>query len=373
MEKPVLTAFCFTDIHNQQAMLDYPTVLRKSYLTAAENAVKEFGKADLAIIGGDNVSDYPEWDKSCALPKKNFLDLKYKLNAVAENTTKSGKVLYVAGNNDFILGDIGTAENKPYNTTDFYDCMEKSFGKLPENEKSEVKSVHKPKERYWDAFHYVVNGVDFIGINIDPDTAFNTHEGYYTDETLEWVRNKLNEIDPKGIKPVFLVGHLSAKCYYYGSELKETMTNGNVKKFYGVFKGHKNAFYLYGHVHGECVEYKDYSSCAVLHFDENDNPLSNNYGQKDSRGKKYCYSLVHMCGLRPFEVENFDTDGLTGYGGLKEKQYYPHTGTPLFAQYLVFEVFKDRVVFYVRNAGKKQGFTALDKPAPYTVFFNDAT
>ena len=91
MEKPVLTAFCFTDIHNQQAMLDYPTVLRKSYLTAAENAVKEFGKADLALIGGDNVSDYPEWDKSCALPKKNFLDLKYKLNAVAENTTKSEK------------------------------------------------------------------------------------------------------------------------------------------------------------------------------------------------------------------------------------------------------------------------------------------
>ena len=39
MEKPVLTAFCFTDIHDQQAMLDYPTVLRKSYLTAAENAV----------------------------------------------------------------------------------------------------------------------------------------------------------------------------------------------------------------------------------------------------------------------------------------------------------------------------------------------
>ena len=121
MEKPILTAFCFTDIHNQQAMLDYPATLRKSYLIAAENAVKEFGKADLAIIGGDNVSDYPEWDKSCALPKKNFLDLKQKLNAVAESTTKSGKVLYVSGNNDYILGDIGTAENEPYNTTDFYE------------------------------------------------------------------------------------------------------------------------------------------------------------------------------------------------------------------------------------------------------------
>ncbi len=369
MEKPILTAFCFTDIHNQQAMLDYPTTLRKSYLIAAENAVKEFGKADLAIIGGDNVSDYPEWDKSCALPKKNFLDLKQKLNAVAESTTKSGKVLYVSGNNDYILGDIGTAENEPYNTTDFYDYMEKSFGVLPEIEKLEVKSIHKPKESYLDAFHYVVNGIDFIGINIDPDTAFNTHEGYYTDETLEWVKNKLNEIDPDGTKPVFLVGHLSAKCYYYGTDLVETMINGNVKKFYGIFKGHKNAFYLYGHVHGERVEYKDKSSCAVLHFDENDNPLSNNFGQDNSSGKQYCYTLVHMCGLRPFDVKNFDMDGLTGYGGLKEKQYYPHTGTPLFAQYLVFEVYDDRAVFYVRNAGKKPGFAIDDKLAPYTVFF----
>ena len=74
MEKPVLTVFCFTDIHNQQAMLDYTATLRKSYLIAAENAVKEFGKADLAIIGGDNVSDYPEWDKACALPKKFYVD-----------------------------------------------------------------------------------------------------------------------------------------------------------------------------------------------------------------------------------------------------------------------------------------------------------
>lgn len=88
----------------------------------------------------------------------------------------------------------------------------------------------------------MVNGIDFIGINIDPDTAFNTYEGYYTDETLEWVKNKLNEIDPDGTKPVFLVGHLSAKCYYYGTDLVETMINGNVKKFYGIFKGHKTHF-----------------------------------------------------------------------------------------------------------------------------------
>ena len=72
MEK-ILTAFCYTDIHNQQAMLDYPTKLRTSLIKAKELAMKEFGGADIALVGGDNISDYPHWERSCALPKKNFL------------------------------------------------------------------------------------------------------------------------------------------------------------------------------------------------------------------------------------------------------------------------------------------------------------
>ena len=69
MEK-ILTAFCYTDVHNMQAMLDYPTTVRSSLVQAADLATAEFGLADLAIMGGDNVSDYPHWNKSCALPKK---------------------------------------------------------------------------------------------------------------------------------------------------------------------------------------------------------------------------------------------------------------------------------------------------------------
>ena len=107
MEK-ILTAFCFTDIHNQQAMLDYPATVRRSLVLATELAREEFGLADLALIGGDNVSDYPHWNKSCALPKKNFLDLKAKMHACVSSCVKDGKVMYVAGNNDMILGDTIT-------------------------------------------------------------------------------------------------------------------------------------------------------------------------------------------------------------------------------------------------------------------------
>ena len=365
----ILTAFCFTDIHNQQSMLDYPTTLRKSLLQANELAISEFGKADIALVGGDNISDYPYWNKSCALPKKNFLDLKHKLHKCVAENVKDGKVLYIAGNNDMILGDIGTEENEPYNTTDFYDLMDGAFGQLPEQERFDIISKEKPNDRYLGAFHYVVNGIDFIGVNIDPNTAFNSHEGYYSDETLIWVKRKLDEIDPTGLKPIFVVGHLSAIYYYNDGALEETMPEGNHISFYDVFKGHQNVFYLYGHVHGERACYKDYSSGAVLHINNNGMPLEANLNEVDSQGKEYAYSFVHMGGLRPFGEQYFENDAVVGYGGGKELRSFPHTATPTLAQFLVFEVYCDRVVFYIRNTGTYKGYDKKDKLKEYIVYF----
>ena len=366
--KKLLTGFCFTDIHNQQAMLDYPTTVRRSLVAAKELAVEEFGKADVALVGGDNISDYPHWERSCALPKKNFLDLKAKMHACIAESVKDGKVMYVAGNNDMILGDIGTAENEPYNTTDFYDLMDEAFGTLPESERTVIISEQKPGERYLGAFHYVVNGIDFIGINIDPNTAFNTHEGYYSNETLKWVKNKLDEIDPDGKKCVFVVGHLSAIYVETDGSLRETMINGDVSLFYDIFKGHKNTFYLYGHLHGEKYCYREYSSGAILHLDENNMPLDANLKSDNSLGKEYAYTLVHMGGLRPFNKIYFEDDALEGYGGLTEKRLYPHTATPNLAQYMVFEVYEDRVVFYIRNAGSHELYNKKDRLKEYTVY-----
>jgi len=366
--KKILTGFCFTDIHNQQAMLDYPTTVRKSLVQANELAAEEFGLADVAIVGGDNVSDYPHWNKSCALPKKNFLDIKKKIHACISENVTDGKVLYVAGNNDMILGDIGTEDNEPYNTTDFYDLMDNAFGELPEEEKIILKSTEKPGELYWGAFHYVVNGIDFIGINIDPDTAFNSHEGYYNDDTLIWVKNKLNEIDPDGKKCVFVIGHLSAIYYYNNGKLVETMINGNRALFYEIFKGHQNTFYMYGHVHGENSCYRDFSSGAVLHIDEQNMPLSDNLQEEDSCGKQYEYSFVHMGGLRPFGRQYMEDDGMEGYGGESERKYQPGTATPKLAQFLVFEVYEDRVVFHIRNTGTYEHYHRDDKLKEYTVY-----
>ena len=98
-------------------------------------------------------------------------------------------------------------------------------------------------------------------------------------------------------------------------------------------------------------------------------PLGDNLKETDSRGKKYAYSLVHMGGLRPFGRECFAPDGISGYGGGEEIQFFPATGTPTLAQYLVFQVYRDRVVFYIRNTGTREGYHRAEKLREYTVYF----
>ena len=162
---------------------------------------------------------------------------------------------------------------------------------------------------------------------------------------------------------------LPAIYYYNDGALVETLINGTRSLFYDIFKGHKNAFYLYGHVHGERSCYKEFSSGAILHINDRELPIDNNLKETDSQGKEYEYSFVHMGGLRPFAKHLFEDDGISGYGGEEEMKHFPSTGTPKLAQYLVFEVYEDRVVFYIRNTGTLESYSQKDKLKEYTVYF----
>jgi hypothetical protein len=57
-----------------------------------------------------------------------------------------------------------------------------------------------------------------------------------------------------------------------------------------------------------------------------------------------------------------------GYGGASEEKYYFMTATPTLAQYLVFDVYSDRVVFYIRNTGTRENYHRDDKLKEYTVY-----
>ena len=54
-------------------MGDYTTTVRNSLIQATELAREEFGLADVAIVGRDNISDYPYWNVSV---KRKFKEKK---------------------------------------------------------------------------------------------------------------------------------------------------------------------------------------------------------------------------------------------------------------------------------------------------------
>ena len=89
----------------------------------------------------------------------------------------------------------------------------------------------------------------------------------------------------------------------------------------------------------------------------------------DRNGKEYELTIVHIGGLRPFNKIYFEDDGLWGYGGEDERKYFPHTATPKLAQYMVIEVYEDRAVFYMRNAGTHELYHKNDKLKEYTVYY----
>lgn len=365
---------CYTDIHNQQVMLNYPTVLRRSAVVAADNTLEEFGKVDLAIVGGDNVSDYPYWNRSCALPYRNWLDLKQKLTANFARTAQRERVLYVNGNNDLILGDLPTAENPPYNTCEFYHAgpMKQTLGELAQDEYYGVYAKSKGKQAgmYHLAFHYVIDGIDFFGLNIDPDSAFDTHDGVFNRHALLWLKSKLAQIDPQGNRLIFVVGHLSTYCRKYG-KIELCCAAEEAEALLSTFAGHRNLFYLFGHEHGQSCVYTD-SASGVIPVGKDLRPVTQALRPQPEILEKTAFHLVHMGGLRPFLTEKkfefFEPDGLTGtLPGVPEERYYEATGTPKLAQYLLMEVCADAVTLQYRNTGTLAGYTQNDKPKAYTV------
>lgn len=366
---------CYTDMHNMQTMLNLPTTLRQSAVKAAALTRQEWGQADLCIIGGDNVSDYPYWDKSCALPYANWLDIKGKLVENFAAVAKDGRVLYVDGNNDLILGDLPTADNPPYNTCDFYHTgpMKETLGVLEEGEYIAKYCASKGEQAgtHLLCFHYVVDGVDFFGINIDPDTAFNSHDSTYNDESLVWLKNKLNEIDPDGNKLIFVVGHLSATVWKESSTLCESMDSYHRDLLYSAFAGHSNLFYLYGHVHMPAFKHT-YSSDGILHFDADGNAMVP--GEAAEFTGEAAFHTVHMGNLRPHTTwvdgkeQCFEKDIIPGTLPIVGEVNLAPTGTPKMAQYLLVETYPDRVVFTYRNAGTIPGYLPEDRMPSYTVW-----
>ena len=383
-DAPILTSMCFSDVHNNFAMLepnnssgDY--VVRRNVDWIIDLLLETEGAVDVVMVGGDYMSDYPSWNSSGRLPYSYYLGYKQKTIETFNRLTKDGKVMYAAGNHDYAQGEAGKGgpgKMGSYNSFDFYfdGPMDETLGVLADEDKLVKVGTHTGEE-YLLAYYYRVNGIHFIGFSPDPDLIWS-EQGYgFTKEQFEWLDNKLDEIDPKGTEVIFVNCHYAMAQRVTYRALNAPVIDSQVTyDFTQVLSGHKNLFYMFGHWHTVDSYHKDTTVKNVLHYKADGTIMPITGKETESTEVKGAYersfTAVWMGGFRldwssgngTTNADRFNDDYVTGV--------YTHesTGTPRMAQGMYIEVYPDRVVFQMKNVGDYPGYTTEDIIEPYTVY-----
>ncbi len=376
-EEPILTSFCFTDVHNNFAMLAPPYTIRGTATLAIEQMLATEGKVDVVVIGGDYMSDYPHWIDSGVLPYEYYLGYKAKTIETFAELAEGGKVIYVAGNHDYAqgeaAGDAPHTSTGNYNSFDFYfgeGAMQDTMGSLEEGD-AFWKVGENTGDLYLLAYYYEVNGIGFAGLSPDPDIIFNKQGDGMNDAVLAWLDRKLDEKDPDGTKVIFV------NCHYPidGRGLTGSSTSTYHKgKLTPIFLGHNNLFHLYGHWE---TYNTPYTANDVFHYDKAGNLISGPENETNASNiidpTKRGFNAVYMGHFRPMYnsyPDWFFNDPVYGWGGKSEQTAEPSTKTPKIAQGMYIEVFEDRVVFTMKNFGILPNFETGTESAPYTVYLN---
>ena len=208
---PLLRFACFSDIHNQQSMIK-PTGgssvwLRQSFLTSLEQ-IRQKEDVDLLLLGGDYTSDV-------TTSKANWLRVRELMHEATQAAfpadARRRPVIYVTGNHDYEVANFDKLP-KPYNAADFYTFpMSETVGKLGEDDcfyETADNGSGSPM-KLLAAFHYVINGFDFVVLNCGRYFFESAWDYRYSDESVDWLDKKLDEIcadDPN--KTVFFIAHL---------------------------------------------------------------------------------------------------------------------------------------------------------------------
>ena len=397
---PLFTAFCFTDVHNNFAMLE-PTnstgdyIVRKNVDGMIDHLLDTVGAVDLVMVGGDLMSDYPHWVNSGTWPYGYFVEYRQLLIDTFSRLAKDGKtVTFCGGNHDYGQGEnaIGAlhvakgyeaaAPHTPtgnYNSSDFYfgDAgMRQNIGELPE-EDMYWKVGENTGDKYLICYYYKMGDIHVMGLAPDPDIIFNRQGDGFSDESLEWLDKKLDEIDPYGTEIIFINCHYPLDCVYEDASDPNKLTlkrdQYNYNKLVNIYKGHPNLFHFYGHWESW---YHDYSVKAVLHYTAGGEPILMQGTETSSLGvlgeRKRSFNAVLMGHFRPMWGENkqlFYTDSIKGYGGYATYAVqHGSTTTPRVSQGMYVQVYDNRIVFTMKNYGTYKGLTTDDVLQPYTVW-----
>lgn len=257
-KKPLLTIGCLSDMHSELSLIN-PTSgkvedvrLRGTILNTLKS-MYENEDLDLIVLGGDCTSD-------CTIPKANWervRDLMHEAFRSAFRPERTRRpVIYITGNHDYEVANFDKIP-KSYNAADYLPIMTEDIYELPESEKfyEDADNGSLGTMKLLAAFHYVINGFDFVMLNCGKRFFKSAWDYNYSFESIEWVDQKLDEIYAENPdKTVFFVLHIpfgdSNSISAYGKGLDCNNTSNSAYKLKQALAKHPNLIMLYGHDHG---------------------------------------------------------------------------------------------------------------------------
>lgn len=254
-EKPLLTIACLSDLHNQESLITDSDPHLRGTIVQTLTRLQEEEQVDVLLIGGDVTSD-------SYTTEANVRSILQQIQSCTDPLTKN--VLWVTGNHDYNAGEGA----QKYNSAPYYDAvMKNSVGELSEEDAYYETYQGEP---YLLAYHYILNGFDFIGINTSPaDMAGGLQNSryVYTDGVFSWMAAKLAEIGTE--KTVFVLAHFPIA----GSNSLNSnkgMLEASSQAMIDICKNYPNLIYLYGHDHGGDSAYiKENTAQRVTTYDTN--------------------------------------------------------------------------------------------------------
>lgn len=299
-EQPLLTIGCLSDLHNEFGLIncDVDNVRLRGTITNTLNAMKEQEHIDMLILGGDYTSD-------CTIPETNWARVKDLIHDATMATFPMGSeyfpAIYCTGNHDYEVANFD-AIPKPYNAARYYDFVMKSdLGELGPNDcfYEDADNGNLGTMRVLAAYHYKINGFDFVVLNCGRHYFKSAWDYNYSNESVEWVADKLDELyakDPD--KTVFFIAHLPFPDSNSISNSNKGQSNSDLLK--KELARHPNVIFLYGHDHGSDNAYiRAKTSQRVTRY--------NSYGYIIS-----AFDDTHIDGLTPGEDDEEAPDFTTG-------------------------------------------------------------
>ena len=276
-EKPLLTLACISDIHTERSLIDCDinSIALRGSFTKTLNLLKQNEKIDVMLLGGDCTSD-------ATIPENKWKRVRQLIAVYTRKafpTTESTPVIYVTGNHDY---EVANWDNipKPYNAGDYYTYpMKDDIGELTDGEAfyEDADNGELGKMTLLAAYHYVINGFDFIILNCGKNFFKSAWDYTYSEESVQWVADKLAEIyaeDPD--KTVFFALHVPFSDSNSIREPSKGMTSSAGEKLLKkTLSKYPNLIMLYGHDHGGDKAYtRRKTSQRVTRYDMDGNVIA---------------------------------------------------------------------------------------------------